>query len=648
MAKPASLDRKSLLNTWPGAIIAGSSAVCFTVLVLGRLLMLHKIGYHHYWKLPAAAFVLSYQDFVVLGTLSCASLLLCLLSLRLRPCIAFTHCVLILFIASVGAINTITEPLYRVPVSVSLLDYSGALDFGSLYTLVGYLSVGDLVFFSLLFGLGSLGVFLTVLIIRKMNWHYPGLLSFSIFAALYVSFCLVVVPMRSPLLTDNAAVYFVRSMFESLPQLHSVPVNLAFNPYETELNTDQVLRDPSTSLINFSASAKKGNPSTIRNVVIFVLESVAAQYLDIYGGVPDTTPNLRSLLKYSLLFDSGYAHVPKTPVSMFSILTSVYPGMSANPLPGKNPQIALPTLTMRLKKKGFRTGIFLSADSRFGKLDAFLQDRGIDRVEDPRNRNCADASKDYLDRPVTPDRCTAASMKTWIEQSPEQPFFALMWTNQTHYPYSYGDLININEFKRGYLLGIREADAILQDFVDFLGKRNLLSSTLIVVIGDHGEGFGQHGVYVHGTEIYDEFVRIPFILINPVLFDGKVSHRNAGLIDVAPTVFALLGEPSPNSWQGLDLLGARSRKYNFSFVPWNNLKISLRTHEKRYIYDLINDRVQVFDMKVDPLETQDIGSTIAPDELEKIKLEITDWKQKQDQYLKQQNSDLSMSDDMNR
>jgi arylsulfatase A-like enzyme len=540
---------------------------------------------------------------------------------------------------------------------MSLLEYSGALDFGSINTLVGYLSVGDLVFVSAIFGLGLLVVYFSALIIRKFNSYSPRVYGFFfVAAALYVPFSVAVAPMRTTQQrTENAAVYLTRSIFEPLPQIHSDLGNFVFDPYESELNTDQVLRDPGVSP---AAGFSKGGLSPIRNVAVFVLESVGAQYLDIYGGVPDTTPHLRSLLKQSLLFTNAYAEVPSTPRSMFSILTSVYPEVAYKTLPEKNPRIALPTLTMRLKQKGYRTGIFLSADARFEKQDAFLQDRGIDRVEDYRSRDCTDELRhDEGFAPhlgtATTDRCTAASMAKWIEQSPEQPFFALMWTDQTHFPYNNrwttaAVSLSDQKWKRGYLLGIREADAIIQDFVDFLDRRNLLRSTLIVVVADHGEGFGQHGAYGHGTEIYDEFVRIPFLLINPVLFDGKVSHRSAGLIDLAPTILGLLGERSPNSWQGLDLLGSRSRKYNYSFVTWGNYKISLRTHERRYIYDVVKNRVQVFDTKVDPLEMQDISDTVAPEEIEKIKLGIGVWKKKQDQYLNQHNSDFLMSADMNK
>src|SRR5947207_15979914 len=134
------LDRRSLVDTWHGAIIIESSIVCFSFLVFCRFKMILPWE-PPYWKLPVVALVLSHEDFIALAILSFASLLLCLfVSPRLRRYIAFTHGIIILLIANVGFINSIVQPQYNTAVSMGLLKYSGALDFGSIYTLVSYLS----------------------------------------------------------------------------------------------------------------------------------------------------------------------------------------------------------------------------------------------------------------------------------------------------------------------------------------------------------------------------------------------------------------------------------------------------------------------------------------------------------------------------
>src|SRR5262249_36768869 len=127
----------------------------------------------------------------------------------------------------------------------------------------------------------------------------------------------------------------------------------------------------------------------------------------------------------------------------------------------------------------------------------------------------------------------------------------------------------------------------------------------------------------------------------------KVSDRTAGLIDLAPTILNLLGERPPSFWQGLDLLGSRSRRHNYSIVMWRNFKIGRRTGKRHYIYDVIKNRLQVFDMDVDPLEKDDISDTVAPEEIDKTKLEIGVWKKEQDRFLNQRQSDFIASGNMN-
>ena len=216
----ANLVRRSLVETRTGAIIVGSSVICFIFLIFCRFKMLAQWGYQPNWKLPAKAIILSYEDFITLAILTFASLLLCFLSWRLRQFIASMHCVLVIFIASVGYINSIVQPLYNAPVSISLVEYSGVLNFGSINTLVGYLSVGDLVIVSTILSVGPLAVYFTALIIRKCNSYVPRInVLFFIATVLYVLPSAVVAPMRFiQQRTDNAAVYLARSIFEPLPQ----------------------------------------------------------------------------------------------------------------------------------------------------------------------------------------------------------------------------------------------------------------------------------------------------------------------------------------------------------------------------------------------------------------------------------------------
>src|SRR4030095_9069204 len=95
--------------------------------------------------------------------------------------------------------------------------------------------------------------------------------------------------------------------------------------------------------------------------------------------------------------------------------------------------------------------------------------------------------------------------------------------------------------------------------LDGLRARGLDRSTLIVVVADHGERFGQHrGIFVHTLAIYDENVRVPMFIAAPGLSLSRRVWRIASLIDVAPTIADLLGVEPPRG-QGESLLEPLSR-----------------------------------------------------------------------------------------
>src|SRR5207253_1279631 len=80
-------------------------------------------------------------------------------------------------------------------------------------------------------------------------------------------------------------------------------------------------------------------------------------------------------------------------------------------------------------------------------------------------------------------------------------------------------------------------------------------STVILVTADHGEEFQEHGRLGHGTQLYDELLRVPLVIAGPGIVPGRVAEQAQG-IDVFPTVSALLGLPPPPGLEGQNVLAA--------------------------------------------------------------------------------------------
>jgi arylsulfatase A-like enzyme len=88
-----------------------------------------------------------------------------------------------------------------------------------------------------------------------------------------------------------------------------------------------------------------------------------------------------------------------------------------------------------------------------------------------------------------------------------------------------------------------------------LEKLKILSKTIIIIVSDHGHGFGEHESYGHVTQLYDEVIRIPMIIYGPGIFpQGKEISDVVSLVDIVPTVLQILGVESNCHFDGQNLL----------------------------------------------------------------------------------------------
>jgi lipoteichoic acid synthase len=103
---------------------------------------------------------------------------------------------------------------------------------------------------------------------------------------------------------------------------------------------------------------------------------------------------------------------------------------------------------------------------------------------------------------------------------------------------------------------VHSTDAFIAQLVGILNELNVADNTVVVITGDHGEAFGEHGQLVHGFTAYDEEVHVPVVFVQPRIFPHESRIESIGRqIDIAPTLLGLLGYDEPPSWQGINLLG---------------------------------------------------------------------------------------------
>lgn len=367
-----------------------------------------------------------------------------------------------------------------------------------------------------------------------------------------------------------------------------------------------------------SAAPAVSAGGAVQNVIVFVMESVPAEYIGAYGSPFPVTPELDRRRDHSAVFRNIYAQAPGTNYSMVSMLCSCYPWISFRSLTEERPEIALPSLSGEMKQHGCRTGFFYSTDLSFQSADHFLAHRGFDTVEDYHTRHCADksfTSEQWHFLSGTDDTCTANSLMEWAGREPAKPFFAMLWTMQTHYPYfASGPEIDYgvkDEWQNRYLNALRRGDEALGKILRWLDERGLSQSTLVAVVADHGEAFGRHHQLTHANHLYEENVHVPLVLIHPGLFHGETYSTVGGLLDLAPTVLDLMRLPPPGTWQGHSLFSRHRSERVYFFAPWSDYQFGYRYGNRKYIYNATNDSHELFDLSSDPAEATNLGQSLA-------------------------------------
>jgi arylsulfatase A-like enzyme/Flp pilus assembly protein TadD len=308
---------------------------------------------------------------------------------------------------------------------------------------------------------------------------------------------------------------------------------VVFVPVACDRHTDQ------------SASEKPAADAT--NVLLITLDTTRADRLGCYGDADAKTPALDALAAAGVRFEQAFCQVPLTLPSHTSLLTGTYPptnGIHVNgaAILGDD----LPVLAEAFKARGYRTGAFVSAwvlNAGFGLK------RGFDHYDD-RVGGGAQAASLYHER-AADATCNAAL--TWLGQQPDVPFFAWVHFFDPHHPYTPPPPFD-EMLADPYDGEIAFMDSQVARLTDWLDVNHCGERTLVVVAGDHGEAFEEHGETEHGLFLYNTTMHVPLIVSLPGrLPEGQAVAAGVRLVDVTPTILDLLGwEPLPDA-QGQSL-----------------------------------------------------------------------------------------------
>jgi phosphoglycerol transferase MdoB-like AlkP superfamily enzyme len=388
------------------------------------------------------------------------------------------------------------------------------------------------------------------------------------------------------------------------------------------------------------SSVISAKTNSVKNILLIVLESSGAKYFDGYGANFHLSPNLNKYAANALIFDQMYAHAPATNLSLASILGSMYPYLSYKSLTQEAPEVVYPTLSSVLKTNGYRTSFFSSADLRFQNCRQFLNHREFDNIDDFSSIQCSEQFKEenFKDLNGIDDLCLADHLTSWLDKNYGKSFFSMLWTVQPHYPYFFNSKeidFGIEDFNfNRYLNCLYHEDELVGKVMQVLEEKHLDSTTMVVVFGDHGEAFGQHGQYGHGTAIYEENLKVPLYFINPILFHGEHKGDIAAMKDLATTILSFLNLDIPNIWQGRDLLNTNSDE-TFFFAPWSDYLFGYRKNNMKFIFNESQNTTEIYDLEKDPNEKINLYNSVNKDDVIKVRNRVSAWAQFQDRFIKQ-------------
>ncbi|MDR1631390.1 MAG: sulfatase-like hydrolase/transferase [Dysgonamonadaceae bacterium] len=296
------------------------------------------------------------------------------------------------------------------------------------------------------------------------------------------------------------------------------------------------------------------------NVVIVLLESMAADCLQTEYQGRNLTPFLNDLISRSYYFERFYSAGIHTNNGIVSTLYG-FPALFDRPSMDNSPAhyTGLPVV---LREAGYRTFFFLTSNPQYDHMNYFLYENGFDRIysqyDYPKEKiaNNFGVQDDYL-LEYGFDRLNEAAQS-------DKPFFATFMTVSKHVPY-----IVPERFKDA---GADDEERILaftdnslKDFMEAASKEDWYRNTFFVFLGDHGR--------IKRRQKYNmalDYNHIPCIIYSPLLTDApRRFPQPGGQIDVFPTVMGLLNRPYVNDSFGIDLL--RETRPCMFFVSNNQL-----------------------------------------------------------------------------
>ncbi|MBN1551005.1 sulfatase [bacterium] len=405
---------------------------------------------------------------------------------------------------------------------------------------------------------------------------------------------------------------------------------------------------------------KEEAPVSKRNILLISLDTLRSDMTGFGGNCYVRTPLLDSLASKGWQFCNAVCPVPMTTPSHASILTGTIPAVHGAKENRYRLNRTNQTMTEIFRQNGYMTAAFVSCfplDRRFGLDQGFILYNDIfSSVGDLRQASWMQCLLRIKNRNLRerPARHTNSLVLPWIKKYGKlMPFFLWIHYFDPHAPYTppkheieyyqntpvktynYNDDYDYEKARaavdqeieltkglpeRLYLGEVSTVDKAVYDVVIACMKADVLSNTDIIIVADHGESFGEHGLfYTHGEDVYEPALSVPLVFWGDDFAKSTIDDRLASLIDIPSTLLPAISLPLGSEMMGVNLKDLNTERKialveNFGIILALHAKKqrAVRTPDTKFIaYPGENTR-ELYDLIRDPNESNNIISSDIP------------------------------------
>jgi lipoteichoic acid synthase len=344
------------------------------------------------------------------------------------------------------------------------------------------------------------------------------------------------------------------------------------------------------------------------NVLVLVLESTRAASVALYDPAARAGRELLALADETVIFDQVYAPAPTSAHALFSIFYGVYPYVGPFWM-GTDKAVALESLAEVFGHAGYATQLYVTSDLAFDDVRSFAA-RGFDRVLD--TNDWPGQERVALLPWGRDDRLLVDEVERFLANRDARPFFMVAMTSNPHHPYAVGELPGEtpeSDPHAAYDRLVAYDLRLVAELYQWMKDHDVAEQTLLLVLGDHGEAFGEHaGNFGHAAGIYEENTHIPCFILHPRRL-GLAPHvaQLGSEVDVRATILDILGLPDGETGDGTSLLADDPSRAVFNFTENGIAHYGMRDADFTYISTPHVASEKLFDRRHDPAETHDLG-----------------------------------------